>query len=157
MADIFLAVVVLGPLVITYLLKSNAALGFLTLCLSFVLSTSIIGDLKHLLSQVNLTVAQSTLGIILLVVPLLITLLITRSSSRRKGLKFWLQLAVALCVGGFLALSLGPIMAHSSELDISSSQFWDQLQNIQLLIIGLGAILSLALIWSGGFNKSKKH
>src|SRR3990167_7124325 len=145
MADIFLAIVIFGPLAITYLLKSNAALGFLTLCLSFVVSTSIIGDLKQLLSQVNLTVAQSTLGIILLVAPLLITLLVTRSSSRRKGLKFWLQLATALCIGGFLALSLGPIMAHSSQLDISSSKFWDELVKIQSLIIGVGAILSLAL------------
>jgi len=156
MADILLGVMVLGPLAITFLLKSNAALGFLVLCAGFVLSTSVIGDLKHLLSQLNLSTTSSTIGIILLIVPLILTLLLTRGSAG-KGFKFWLQLAAALCAGGLLALSVGPILSSSSQFDVTTSSFWPNLQKIQSEIIGIGALVSLLLIWFGGIRRFGKH
>ena len=156
MADVVLGALILGPLVLTYFLKSNAALGFLTLCTGFVLSTSVIGDLKQLLSEINLSVTQSTLGLILLILPLTITLVLSRS-SKKKGLTFWAQLAVALCAGGLLVLSVAPILATSSDFDLSSSKFWDQLEGMQSMVIGLGGVLSFILIWSGGIKKPKKH
>lgn len=157
MTDVALGVIILGPALITFFLKSNAALGFLTLCLSFVLSVSVIGDLKRLLSQTNLSVTESTLGLILLLAPLAITLVITHGFARR-GLKFYLQILAALLAGGLLALSLGPILAHSTQFDITSSKFWDELQNIQSIIIGAGATLSMVLVWLGALkHKSKKH
>jgi|SRR3989344_4438139 len=156
MIDVVLASLILGPAAITYLLRSNAALGFLALCTGFVLSISVIGDLKQLLSEINLSIAQSTLGLILLFVPLFITLLLARG-SKRSGLTFWLQLVVALCAGGFLVLSVAPILASSSEFDLSKSNFYDQLEKVQSLVIGLGAALSLMLIWLTGVHKPKKH
>jgi hypothetical protein len=156
MIDVVLASLILGPAAITYLLRSNAALSFLALCAGFVLSISVIGDLKQLLSDINLTVTQSTLGLILLLVPLVITLLLSRG-SKRGGLTFWLQLVVALCAGGFLVLSIAPILASSSEFDLSKSNFYDQLEKFQSLIIGTGAALSLALVWLTGVHKPKKH
>ncbi|HLG90625.1 MAG TPA: hypothetical protein VI336_00455, partial [Candidatus Saccharimonadales bacterium] len=81
MNDAVLGAIILAPVLITLLLKSDAALGFLTLCAGFVVSTSAIGDLKRLLSETNLSVTESTLGLILLTVPLTITLLVTRKSN----------------------------------------------------------------------------
>ncbi len=156
MIDVLLGVMVLGPLVLTFLLKSNAALGFLVLCAGFVLSTSVIGDLKHLLSQLNLSTTSSTIGIILLTVPLVLTLLLTRKSAG-KGFKFWLQLVAALCGGGLLALSVGPVLGGSSQFNITTSSFWTNLQKIQSEIIGIGALISLLLIWFGGFKRHGKH
>lgn len=156
MAEILLAVLIFGPLALTFFLKSNAALGFLVLCAGFVLSTSVIGDLKHLLSQLNLSTTSSTIGIILLTVPLILTLLATRGSAGR-GIKFWLQLTSALCGGGLLALSVGPILSSSSQFDVTTSSFWTNLQKIQSEIIGTGALISLLLIWFGGFRRFGKH
>lgn len=156
MVEALLGVMILGPLVLTFLLKSNAALGFLVLCVGFVLSTSVIGDLKHLLSQLNLSTTSSTIGIILLTVPLVLTLLLTRKSAG-KGFKFWLQLAIALCGGGLLALSVGPILSSSSQLNVTTSGFWTNLQKIQSEIIGIGALISLLLIWFGGLKRHGKH
>jgi len=158
MADISLAILVFGPLVITFLLRSNAALSFLALCVGFVVSTSAIGDLKHLLSEANLSVTDSTLATILIVAPLVITLLLTRRAHTR-GFKFWLQLAIALCAGGLLALSLGPVLNTSGQFDITTSRFWGDLQKIQSEVIGGGALLSLLLIWSKALKKkpSKRH
>jgi cytochrome bd-type quinol oxidase subunit 2 len=158
MTDISLAVLIFGPLAITFLLKSNAALSFLALCVGFVLSISVIGDLSQLLSQANLSVTDSTLAAILIVAPLVITLLLTRRTNTR-GIKFWLQLTVALCAGGLLALSLGPVLNTSGQFDITNSRFWGDLQKIQSEIIGAGALLSLLLIWFKSLRKkgSKKH
>lgn len=156
MTEILLAVLVFGPLGLTFLLKSNAALGFLVLCAGFVLSTSVIGDLKNLLSQLNLSTTSSTIGIILLIVPLVLTLLLTRGSAG-KDFKFWLQLAAALCTGGLLALSVGPILAGSSQFDVTTSSFWTNLQKSQSEVIGIGALISLLLIWFGSFKHYGKH
>lgn len=153
-----LAAMIFGPLVLTFLLKSNAALGFLVLCAGFVASTSVIGDLKHLLSQLNLSTTSSTISILLLTVPLVLTLLLTRKSAS-KGFKFWLQLVTALCAGGLLALSVAPILSSSSQFDVTTSSFWISLQKTQAAIIGIGALFSLLLIWFTGLKHSrrKKH
>lgn len=156
MADILLGVMILGPLALTFLIKSNAALGFLVLCAGFVLSISVIGDLKNLLSQLNLSATNSTIGITLLVIPLVLTMLLTRGSAG-KGIKFWLQLTAALAAGGLLALSVGPILSGSSQFDITNSSSWTSLQKIQSEVIGIGALVSLILIWFGGFRLHGKH
>lgn len=153
MANILLAALLLGPFALTLILKSNAALGFLVLCTSFVLNTSVIGDLKNLLSQLNLSTTSTTLAIVLLAVPLVITMLLTRRSSR-KGLKPLIHLVIALCAGGLLALSIVPILSSSLQSDLISSSFWSNLQKIQSEIIGIGALLSLLLIW---FSSGKHH
>lgn len=157
MVNITLALLVFGPLLITYFLKSNAALGFLALCVGFVLSTSVIGDLKHLLSETNLSVSGQTLGLVLVLLPLIVTLLITRSHNQRKGVGLIVQLVCALCAGGLLALSLGPILITSSQFNITSASLWKDITKAQAVIIGAGSLLSLLAIWSHNFKIHKKH
>ena len=157
MTDAVLVAIIAGPVLITYFLKSDAALSFLALCAGFVLSTSVVTDLKHLLSETNLSLTDKTLALILLLVPLVITLLTTRRSAG-KGIKLYLHLLTAVCVGGLLVLSLGPIINSSSQVDLAHSGVWDKLQNVQSIIIGVGALLSLFLIWFKSLkHSSKKH
>ncbi len=152
MTDAVLLVLIAAPVLLTYFLKSDAALSFLALCAGFVLSTSVVTDLKHLLSETNLSLTDKTLALILLLVPLILTLLTTRRSAG-KGFKLYLHLLTAVCVGGLLALSLGPIINTASSVDLAHSQVWDKLQNAQSILIGAGAFLSLILVW----HKSLKH
>lgn len=156
MPDLALAVLVLTPFAITFFLKSNAALGFLTLCLGFLVSTSSIGDLKFLLSQTHLSVSDEVLGICLILVPFLITLILTHKTAG-KEVMFLLQLITSLFAGGLLALTMGPLLGSASQLDITASKMWPNLLKSQAIIIGIGALLSLLIIWSGGFKHSKKH
>lgn len=155
MADAVLASLVFAPIVLTYFLKSNAALSFLALCVGFVLSTSVVGDLKHLLSETNLSVTNDTLGIALITVPFLPTILLSRS-AHKKGMFFLLQLIAALACGGLLVLSVGPLLSDT-QANVFGSSFWTQLQKVQAPIIGAGALVSLMLIWAGNLKRPKKH
>ena len=128
----------------------------MALCVGFVLSTSVIGDLKNLLSQTSLSVTSDTLGVILLVAPLIVTLLMCRK-AHQKGLGLFMQLVAALCAGGLLALSVGPLLATNTQLDPTSSGAWTNLAKIQASIIGVGSVVSLLIVWSGGFKHAKKH
>lgn len=155
MTDVILGALILAPVVLTLILKSNAALGFLALCAGFVLSTSAVGDLKQLLNEMDLSVTETTLALAFIALPLLVTLLLVRGSAKR-GIQFILQLLVALAAGGLLALSIAPLLGHSSEFDLRTSKIWENIQSIQAGVIGIGALLSLVLIWVGGFSHSRK-
>ena len=157
MAEVALAVIIFAPLVITYFLKSNAALSFLVLCVGFVLSTSVIGDLKHLLSETHLSITGDTIGLILLVLPLLVTMLITKGHTHRRGLGFIIQLVASLCVGGLLALSAGPLLASSSQFNVTAASSWKDFARAQAAIIGAGSVISLFSIWTHNFRGHKKH
>ena len=157
MTDVILIAIILAPLVLTFMFKANAALGFLALCLGFVLSTSVIGDLKNLLSQMDLTFTDSTIALTVLVAPLLLTLLFSHRSLG-SGLKYYLHLLVAVCAGALLALALQPILGLPESGSIDSSGLWQGLQNFQSIIIGMGALLSLLLVWTAKTpHPKKKH
>ncbi|HVX58149.1 MAG TPA: hypothetical protein VG964_00240 [Candidatus Saccharimonadales bacterium] len=154
MPDVALAVVILIPLALSFLLKSNAALAYLALCVGFVLSTSVVGDLKHLLSESNLSVADDTLALCLLGAPYILTLLTCRK-AHEKGALLYANLLVALLGGGLLALSAGPLINSETSFNILDSGFWSQLEKYQSAIIGAGATLSLLLVWLP--HSRKKH
>lgn len=156
MADIILAVLIFAPAVITFLLRSNAAMSFMTLSASFVLITLGSADLKDLSGHLDLHVDSSTLNLILLIVPLLLTLLLTRKAFSGQ-MKMALYLLTSLCTGGLLALLSVPLLNATSRADFANNWGWTNLQKIQTPIIAAGLILSLFLIWFGGFKRHSKH
>ena len=156
MPDVVLVALIVAPVLVTYFFKSNAALAYLALCVGFVLSTSVIGDLKHLLSETNLSITNDTLAMILIALPFLMTLVLSRHGTGR-GAMFFAQLLVALLGGGLLALSAGPLINSSVSFNVLDSSLWTQLQKYQSAIIGAGSFISLALVWLGSGHHSKKH
>ena len=158
MTDVILGAIIVTPALITFFLRSDAALSFLALCAGFVLSTSVVGGLKELLNQMDLSVTDTTLALILIITPLALTLLLTRRASS-KGLKAWLQVVAAVGAGGLLALSIGPLIGSSQQFNLLDSKLWDGLQDYQALVIGVGATVSLFLVWFSHIKvpKGKKH
>lgn len=153
MADVILTILVFAPVVITLVLRSNAALSFFTLCASFVLITFASADIKDLTGTLNLQITAGTLNLILLTVPLLLTLLLTRKAFSGR-LKQILHGLAAFCTGGLLALVSVPLLNASTRANFASSWGWENLQKIQAPLIAGGFVLSLFLIW---FNKRPKH
>ena len=157
MADILLGTMILGPLLLTYLLKSNAALAFFSLCASEILILYTVNDATQLFDQLNYKApASDLLNLGILFVPLILTLLLTRRSVRSGG-KFLMHTVPALCAGALLALLAVPLLSGTVQADFGSSQIWTSLQKIQAWVIGAGALSSLLLIWFGGLKRYGKH
>ena len=158
MSDALLAILIMLPAVLTYFLKSNAALAFLALCGGFAVITLSGSDIQHLIGQTKITsLTSNNVDLALLIVPLLFTLLFTfRSVSSKNGRLF--SIVPALCAGGLLAIVAAPMISGGLQADITDSSFWHSLQDLQLYIVSAGLLSSLLLVWSGSSRKhSRKH
>jgi hypothetical protein len=157
MSDVLLAVLILLPAVLTYFLKSNAALSFLALCGGFAVITLSGSDIQHLIGQTKITsLTSNNIDLALLIVPLLFSLFFTfRSVSSKNGRLF--SIVPALCAGGLLAIVAAPMLSSGLQADVTDSKFWHDLQNIQSYVVGVGLLASLLLLWSGGAKHAKKH
>jgi small-conductance mechanosensitive channel len=160
MADVILAAFVLGPLVLAFLLKSNAALSFLSLCAGFVALSFAGSDLQDLTGQLNFSISSGIVNLVLLILPLLFTLLFTKGKAK-SGFSRVINLIIALCAGGLLALSGIPLLNESIRANFADSDPWDKLQSIQAPLIGAGVFLSLVMVWAKALKKTnlkgKKH
>lgn len=153
MPDILLAILILGPAAITFLLKSNAALSFFALCAGFVVISFAGADIADLTKNLSFQINNTTLNLGLLIAPIALTLLLTRKTFS-GSLKLLLNCVVALCAGILLALVAVPLLSESARLDFANNTIWSDLQRIQTPAIAGGAFLSLILIW---FGKSAYH
>lgn len=158
MANALLAILVLLPTTLAYLLKSNAAVSFLALCGGFAAITLSGSDIEHLVGKTRITsLTSNDVSLILLIAPLLLTLLLTYRFVHGKRSRLF-QLIPALCAGGLLAVVAAPMFSDSLNTNLSDSRFWRDMQNIQTYIVGLGLLSSLLLIWSKGLDlRRKKH
>ncbi|MGH7156914.1 MAG: hypothetical protein ACREGG_02285 [Candidatus Saccharimonadales bacterium] len=157
MADALLAVLILTPVVLAYLLKSNAAVAFLALCGGFAVITLSGSDIEHLFGKTKITsLTSNDIDLILLVLPLLLTLLLTFKAVTAKGQRLF-HAVPALCAGALLAIVAGPMFSQALSTNFSNSQAWRDLQDIQSYVVGAGLLFSLLLIWSGNFLSSHPH
>jgi hypothetical protein len=154
MADAIIAALIASPLLITILLKSNAANSFLALCAGFVAISFAGSDLKDLTGQLNFSIDSSLLNILVLALPLLFTLLFTRKSFS-GNFKLFLNCVIALSAGALLTLISVPILNSMIDANFADSKVWENLQKFQASIIGVGVFLSLVLVWAKGLKKSK--
>lgn len=159
MTDMLLGAMILGPLVLSLLLKSNGALGFLALSTGSVVVTYGGTDINNAIKQVGLgPYSTSAVELVLLITPLVVTLLLTRKSVAKRS-KYYFQAVAALCAGGLLALAAVPLLTDTMQTSFSDSDIWVNLQKIQAGVVGIGALCSLLLIWFVGLkhSKRKKH
>lgn len=155
MADALLATLILLPAVLAFLLKSNAAISFLALCGGFATVTISGGDIKHLIGQTQITsLTSNDISLILLIVPLLLTLLLTFRAMTSRNQRI-LQIIPALCAGGLLAVIAAPIFSDSLNTNLADSPIWKNMRDAQSYIVGAGLLSSLLLIWSSAFSRSK--
>lgn len=159
MTDTLLAALILGPLVVSWLLKSNAALGFLALSAGAAVVTYGGDDISSFIERIGLgPYSTSAVELVLLIAPLVVTLLLTRRSAVKRS-KYYFQMVAALCAGGLLALASVPLLTETMQTSFSASDLWINLQKYQAGIVGVGALCSLFSIWFGSHkhSKHKKH
>lgn len=157
MSQALLAVLVLLPPMLTFILKSNAAQVFLALCGGFAVITLSGSDIEHLFGKTKITsLTSNDVDLILLLAPLFLTLLFTFRAITAQKLRF-AHLVPALCAGGLLAIVAGPMLSDLVNNDIAQLTTWKDLQKAESWIVGAGLLSSLFLLWTSGFMHAKSH
>ncbi|MEO8104864.1 MAG: hypothetical protein ABI602_00825 [Candidatus Saccharibacteria bacterium] len=169
---IVLAIIVLVPVVVLMVLRVNAALVFLSLCLGVVLGQFVAGDAYSLLSLFGsrpaaavtansaLTPSHNLATIVLLLLPVLLTTIFMIHTV--KGARLILNILPAAGVGLLGALLVVPLLSAGLSANIVASPLWTQASRAQDLIVGASALVCLFVLWmqrpkTAGDGKHGKH
>lgn len=152
------------PTLILVVLRINAAMVFLSLCLGAVLVQYVAGEANSLITLFTPganTLSASTIQIGLLLIPAVITSVVTVFSIKNK-LKGLLNILPAAASSAFAVLIAVPLLPGGTPADLQVQPLWDQLVKSQALVVGVGAIVSLAFLWfqrqhSKGTKGKSKH
>ena len=166
--NLILAAIVIAPILVLMLLRINAALVFLSLCLGSVLVQFVAADTNSLLALFSAQAPNTdppdneTLSLILLLAPAILTAVFMVKTVRNKS-KLILNALPAAGVGLLGALLVVPLLPPNLADDIITSSMWSQVEKSQGFIVGLSATVCLLVLWlqrpkAGHEGKhSKKH
>lgn len=165
--EITLAAIVLVPALLLMLLRINAALVFLSLCLGNVLVQFVASDASTWLTTFSsshtttvVTTTNSNIKIALLLLPAVLTA-IFMIHTVKDNVRLAMNLLPAAGVGLLGALLVVPLLSPNLSHDIIASNLWWQAQQSQNVIIGLSAVVCLVVLWmqrpTSGGHKHKKH
>lgn len=136
-----------APVLLLMLLRANATLVFLSMCLGYVVM-QFLGDEAQ--SFANLFMPQASVSanlmkLGLLLFPVVFTTLFMVRTLRGSKLVFNVlpSLAVAFLTVLFIVPLLSPGLSHA----ITSLTLWHKLVLLQALIVGAGALISLFFLW----------
>jgi hypothetical protein len=150
---VLLGCIVLVPVVLLMVLRVNAALVFLSLCLGAVLTRFLGPDTDSLLSLFSahtsktITASQTTAQLALLAIPVVITI-VFMIKSVPKGFKLALNILPAAGVGLLAALLVVPLLPESTSHAVMMTGLWQQAQRAQDLIVGVSSLLTLFALLS---------
>ncbi len=156
MASVILIALMFGPAVLSFFLRSNGALAFLSLGSASLLVTYVSDGLSRLIDKTaKIYWAASSLSLTLIILTLVLTLLLTRKATSRS--KLIAHLLPALAAGGLLALLIEPLLSGSLQAQMMNSSLWQNLVKVQAVVVGAGILSSLLLVWLGHFGRGKHH
>lgn len=163
---IVLSAIVLVPVLVLMILRINAALVFLSLCLGNVLVQFIAPDANSFLALFSAHVPKGAdtgndaIKIILLLFPVVLTAIFMIRTVRGNG-RLALNLLPAAGVGMLGGLLIVPLLPGGLSQNIIDSSLWAQALRAQDLIVGGSALICLLVLWlqrpTTGGHKAGKH
>ncbi|MEO7364535.1 MAG: hypothetical protein ABIV43_03455 [Candidatus Saccharimonadales bacterium] len=164
---LIITAIVITPVVLLMLLRVNAALVFLSLCLGAVLTRFLGPDVNDLLSLLSshssttITASQTTAQLVLLAIPVVLTI-VFMVRSVPKGFKLVLNAVPSVGVGLLALLLVVPLLPPEAQRSIVSTDLWSQVLQLQDLLVGSSALLCLFALLSlrpktGHEKHAKKH
>lgn len=142
---VVLLLIVAVPIVMVVLLRANAALVFLSLCLGDVLQQFVARDTHSIVEAVRPEASDSFIRLGLLLAPAILTAIFMIGTVRRRQMFF--NILPAIGVGLLIALLGVPLLSSGLAVNIISSSAWQQLQRSQDIVVGLSALASLLFLW----------
>lgn len=158
-----LAAIVLGPLAVLMVLRINAALVFLSLCLGDVLVQFVAGEANNLLSRLQTSHAAQVTQInsvnaklVLLLLPAALTAIFMIRTVHGIS-RLLLNALPAAGVGLLGALLVVPLLPKGLSHDIVNSSLWPQVVHAQNLIVAASAVVCLLVLWLQRPKAGHKH
>jgi hypothetical protein len=151
------------PLAVLVVLRINAAMVFLSLCLGYVLVQFVANDADSLINFMapdKSSMSATTLRLIMLLAPVVLTSVIMLFSvhGKLKGALNALPAAGVAVLGLILAV---PLFTPGLRYAIQSQTLWQEITKVQPLVIGATAFISLLFLWmqrrSSGHEDSKRR
>ncbi|MDB5170275.1 MAG: hypothetical protein JWN82_671 [Candidatus Saccharibacteria bacterium] len=165
-ALITLVAIVIVPVVALMLLRINAALVFMALCLGSVLTQFVAEDASWFvaLAKPNVpqagSVSESMVKLGLLLLPPLLTAVFMIRTVHGGG-RLLLNALPAVGTGLLAALLVVPLLTPGTAIPILASPLWQDVVKLQDLIVGSSALLCLLVLWlqrpKTGERKHRKH
>ena len=163
---IALSAIVLAPVLALMILRINAALVFLSLCLGDVLVQFVAKDTSEFLTLHANKVPQAVntgnnnVKLALLLLPVILTAIFMIRTVRGRG-KLIINVLPAAGVGLLGALLVVPLLPPGLAHNVVGSSLWTGVNHAQNLIVGASAVVCLLALWlqrpGSGHSKHGKH
>lgn len=149
------------PIAVALLLRVNAAVLFMSLCVGAVLVQYMAGDANSFITTFanhGSQLSDSTIKLVLLLLPPVLTTIFMFHSLH--GPKAFFNIFPAVGTGLLTALLVKPLLSPGFQRTIEKSSLWNQFAQAQTLVVGVSAFLCLFFLWIGrrsGHEGHKKH
>jgi len=146
------------PVIALMVLRINASLVFLSLCLGNVLVQFVSHDAGLILFSAaarapgHVPASQAYINLALLLLPVVLTSIIMIHSV--KGPKLAFNFLPALGVGVLLTLLAVPLLSAGLTGSITGLPLWDTLLSLQTLVLSVTTMLCLLFLW---MQRPKRH
>lgn len=147
--DILLAAIVLIPIIVCTVLRINAVMVFLSLCLGNILVTYVASDANSLLTLFAPGISNkvtSFIQLIVLLLPVVLTSVIMMLSINNRG-KVIMNILPAVGVGYLSVLLIVPLLPPDIRSSVQSAHLWPEFVKLQSLVVGITAVISLFFLW----------
>lgn len=156
---IFLIAVLAIPALALTILRINAVMVFMSLCLGDVLVRYVASDANSMLKLFfpNVSpISTSSIQLIVLLLPVVLTSVFMLFSVRGQG-KAIMNILPAVGTGLLMALLVVPLLPLGTRFAIESQPLWHQLSKLQALIVGVSAIIGLFFLWAQRRHAAKEE
>jgi len=143
------------PVVLLFILKVDASMIYLSLCLGYVLVQFMSNDAVSLVSGIYPAASNlsgTTIKLILLFIPAILTMIAMFHSV--AGPKLILNVIPSIACGVLLIALVVPQLPSSISSTMVNSSYWSQYGQLQTLLIGGGSLICLGFLWT---NRKPKH
>ena len=157
MQNIILLVAIAVPALILVLLRTNAAMVFLSLCAGALL-VSFAGNEASLVGSAignNSEAVSQYFEMALLLLPVLLSTIFLRKSM--TGPKAMLNILPAVAVGIVGVLIAVPLLPGGVQATVTNLNGWKLLEQSKEIVVVVGVVVSLAVLWLTGRPSHKGH
>jgi uncharacterized membrane protein len=156
---VLFGLLVAAPIAVTVLLRVNAAILFMSLCVGEVLVQYTTSDTHSFVTTIASShddqITNSMVKLALLLLPPILTTLFMFHSIHGST-KAMLNLLPAIGTGLLTALLVKPLLSPTFQHTLEHSSLWHQLSKAQALVVGASALMSLLFLWLQ-HHSSREH